>query len=381
MMSMNAETSEERRLPPNLAAWMVVIEDDLSRTQFMVDALKAGGHQAVAMSWCRSWGIDGESASPRLLIISERALRSGLADRESLGRVKDRGIPILAVLDDDTNPLTLSGPLRDVDDWVSVCNLDREFAARAGLILRRREQGLAHSSARPSPLNAGESFLSLVIHDIRNPLNVIKLTLRLLSQSLPKGDPNLAEDLKILEEQEYQIERMLVKVSDYMKLFEGELPHPAIEFSPARLVDELIEERAMRVDARAEKVVYEPDPSCPGEVAFDPRLARLAIQSALDNAASAGGSLPIRLRMKGAPDRWQTFVTVDRAPPSSVHSHELSARAFERICGTERERRGLDLAIAARVSEIFGGSARLEAVAGEQTTIVLDWPVRLNPIA
>jgi hypothetical protein len=41
------------------------------------------------------------------------------------------------------------------------------------------------------------------------------------------------------------------------------------------------------------------------------------------------------------------------------------------------ERRGLDLAIAARVSEMFGGTARLDAVEDRGTTVVLDWPTRL----
>lgn len=381
MISMNAEASEDRRLSPSLAAWIVVVDDETSRAQFMVKTLKSRGFQAVAMTWSRASGSDGKSDSPRLLIVSESAVRAGLMDRETLRRAKNLGIPILALLDDETDPITLTGPLRDLDDWLSVGNLDRELAARAELILRRREQSHGPSSAKAATATLDESFLALIIHDIRNPLNVIKLTLRLLSQSLPKGDPNLEEDLKILDENEGQIESILGKISDYMKLCEGAPPLPAIEFSPARLVDELIEERAGKVEFKIGKVVCEPDPGCPAKVALDPRLARLAIQSALENATSAVGSLPIRLRMKGGPDRWQTLITVDRAPPTSVKPHELSARSFERICGTERERRGLDLAIAARVSQIFGGSARLEVVPGEHSTIVLDWPARLNPVA
>ncbi len=58
-------------------------------------------------------------------------------------------------------------------------------------------------------------------------------------------------------------------------------------------------------------------------------------------------------------------------------STELRPHLFERLCGTAAERRGMDLAIAARVSELFGGTARLEAVEQKGTTILLDWPVRL----
>ncbi|MDR3634415.1 MAG: hypothetical protein P4L84_11470, partial [Isosphaeraceae bacterium] len=54
----------------------------------------------------------------------------------------------------------------------------------------------------------------------------------------------------------------------------------------------------------------------------------------------------------------------------------LRSQAFERLCGTAAERRGMDLAIAARVTELFHGSARLDVAAGG-TTLVFDWPERL----
>jgi hypothetical protein len=38
----------------------------------------------------------------------------------------------------------------------------------------------------------------------------------------------------------------------------------------------------------------------------------------------------------------------------------------------------MDLAIAARVSEDFGGTARLALAPGGGTTVVLDWPARLT---
>ena len=50
---------------------------------------------------------------------------------------------------------------------------------------------------------------------------------------------------------------------------------------------------------------------------------------------------------------------------------------FERLAGSAAERRGLDLAIASRISELFGGSARLVAEPERRTAVVLDWPSRL----
>lgn len=373
---MNAELPNKRRPPLSSAGCIVVVDDDDSRSHKMLDMLRARGFQAISTPASRFSNLKWETESPHLLIVSESAYRSGIADAETLAQARSLGVPVIAVLEDETDPLSLTSPFEDFDDWVSVRNLESEFVARVGRVMNRRDQNKPRPSTQDSRMKVDGSFLALVVHDIRNPLNVIKLTLRLLSQSVPKGNTDLAEDLRIIDENSREIERMLINVVDYMKLFEAESIFPAFDFSPSRLVDELLEERAERLGPNGVKVVIDHDPSTPGEVSLEQGLARLAIQYVLENASAASGTLPIRLRTQGGPDRWQTLVTVDLAPACSVKSVELSTRSFERLNGIERERRGLDLAIAARVSEIFGGAARLEVVNGEQSTIVLDWPAR-----
>ena len=84
----------------------------------------------------------------------------------------------------------------------------------------------------------------------------------------------------------------------------------------------------------------------------------------------------MRVVLKGESDGWITEIAVDLPPPPSVQPVVLHPMAFERFCGCEAERRGLDLAIAAKVSELFGGTARLDVREGRGTSIVLDWPTR-----
>ena len=72
-----------------------------------------------------------------------------------------------------------------------------------------------------------------------------------------------------------------------------------------------------------------------------------------------------------------TEIAIDEPAPASVGSTMLGPSSFERLCGFAAERRGMDLAIAAKVSELFGGSARLELTASRGTVVVLDWPERL----
>jgi len=200
----------------------------------------------------------------------------------------------------------------------------------------------------------------------------------MIEQAVPKGNADLEEDLRFVEENFKQIERMLTQLSDYYRLYEEGVVTPA-EFSPPRLLDEVIENRAVKMGTKAGPVQLKVEESCPSEAALDPVRARQAIQYALANATASanGGGVLVKARGGLDPDRWVIEVGIDHPPPPSVKAFDLRPDLFERLCGTAAERRGMDLAIAARISELFGGTARLDVDERRGTTIVLDWPTRL----
>ena len=101
----------------------------------------------------------------------------------------------------------------------------------------------------------------------------------------------------------------------------------------------------------------------------------MAIQYVISNALVSTSS-PVEITICGGSDRLITEVRIDRPPPPSVKSVALRPNAFERLCGTAAERRGLDLAIAARISQMFW-ERRIDAVEDRDTTVVLDWPTPL----
>jgi signal transduction histidine kinase len=220
-------------------------------------------------------------------------------------------------------------------------------------------------------------FLSLVVHDLRTPLNVIGLTLRLISQSVPKGNSDLDEDIHVVQENLGQIERMLVHLSDYCRLVEDKVAPRPTPFDPRQLIRDLVDERAARSAPGASRVRFAVKDGCPPEVELDPAWARLAVQHALSNALSASEGGPVDVTLDGSDGRLTVGLDIERAPPPSVQSIELRSDIYERLFGTAQERRGLDLAIAARVSELFGGTARLDVLGDRGTRIVLDWPARL----
>ena len=353
----------------------VMVLDDLpARSAQIAGHLEAQGH-VVARS-----GISPGAAAlirrdrPDLLVLAVG--REGAGPAEVHAVAHELGISLLAVVAGGADPRAVVDLHEAVGDWVSDVALATELAPRAARLLRR--EGTS-KTGRTQPPTGIETF-PVIVHDMRTPLNVIGLSLRMIEQGMPRNDPDLQEDLRFVEENFKQIERMLSQLSDYFRLFEISGPGPASEFSPERFLSDVLASRPERERPGSPPVAVrlDVDPTCPAEAVLDPARARIAIQYALTNAvAAANGTGGVRVTARGGPDRWITEIAIDHPPPASVKAVELRPDVFERLCGTAAERRGMDLAIVARITELFGGDARLAVDAGRGTTIVLDWPARL----
>jgi signal transduction histidine kinase len=288
------------------------------------------------------------------------------------------GVPVLMVVDDLSDSPALAARLADVDDWVSAPCAVAEIPVRVARLLRRSRLDAGLETPAGGTLAVGPRLLSLVVHDLRTPLNVIGLSLRVLAQTLPRTDPEIDEDLRFMEENFQLMVSMLHQLSDFHRLNQPTPQFDPVTFDPRRLADDLVAELESKAGPHSSRVTLQVDPSCPPEVTLDPLRAKQALQYAVANAshaARAGGI--VRVVLRGSDGKWVTEIAVDRPPPPTVRPVTLSPNRFERTCGAEAERRGMDLAIAARVSELFGGSARLDVREGQGTSVILDWPVGL----
>jgi len=223
-------------------------------------------------------------------------------------------------------------------------------------------------------------LLGMIVHDIRNPLNVIGLTVRVIEQMAPLIRAELEEDLGFLRDNASQIEAILALLSDLCRINEENVPHSPYEFNPGRFIEDLLTERAHKGNDKAFPARLEQDSSTPSSVILDPVLARIALLAVLTNAASAT-DFPLQVRTAGNGDRWTISISVEKPPPRTVVSHEVKPDVFQRLIGSPAERRGLDLAIASWISAQFGGTIRLEVVPETKSTIVIDWPVNAGKAA
>ncbi len=218
-------------------------------------------------------------------------------------------------------------------------------------------------------------FVSLVVHDLRTPLNVIGLSLRLIDQSIAHRTKDLDEDLRVVQDNVFQIERMLAHLSDYCRLIDEKMGLRPTLFNPRRMLEEVVEEQSLRIQGASIRLEFRE--GYPTEVDLDPNWARLAVRHALGNALAASEGSPIRAILGGGPDRFELEVRTERPPTDSVRPMALGVETYERLFGSKYERRGLDLAIAAGVTELFGGKARLDVDKDRGTSIFLDWPTRV----
>lgn len=368
--------AEQRRADESIPVVAVVAAAEAGETAAWAAELENQGYRVERVSDPASAERMIEGTPPAVLVI-QPTVPADPSFARLRRAARSRAIPILDIIPDSHRASGPGDPILQADEVVFVSRTGVELPTRIVRLHHRSQAEKSGAASASAPL-ADPHFASMIVHDLRTPLNVIGLSLRMVNQTVSNGDPDLEEDLRFIDENLKQIERMLAQLSDYCRLFDLDTAPFASEFSPQQLVSELAERRAARGGGKTVPVQLEVDDSCPEEASLDQPRVVMAIQHALANAAAAAGDGPIVVTLRGARDRWIIEVTTRRPAPPSVASQSLRPRAFERLCGTVADRRGLELAIVARISELFNGSARFQVHEDRSTSIIMDWPTRLD---
>jgi signal transduction histidine kinase len=376
-MPLPAESGTKEATRESLSG--VLVADDPAHGGEIVALLEPRGYRVQRTGTLEQTSRAFRDSPPALLILSNSITSAKDDPAELRDNLRNAGIPVLEIVEEGADLDDLVARSGGVSDWVFRSRLATELPARVARLVRHvPNRDGKPSPARTSALDPG--FIPLLVHDLRTPLNVVGLSLRMIDQAMPRDDPEVERDLRFVEENFEQMKGMLAQLSDYYQLFEPTLRLDGTEFSPQRLVDELLESRKLKPGTKSAPAQEDIQASCPESVQLDQIRARTALDYALSNASAAAGGKTVRVVLRGEPDRWITEVRLDQPPPDSVKAHDLHPHRFERLCGTASERRGMELAIVARVTQIFGGSARLEVENGNGTAIVLDWPTSLRRV-
>jgi len=206
-----------------------------------------------------------------------------------------------------------------------------------------------------------------VAHEVKNPLNSMRLWLENLRESLP-SDPEAANTaVKVLDTEIDRLDRVVKRFLDFTKPVELHLEDTAL----SELVGGVLATARPQIErAGVRAAVEQPDTLPP--VRVDRALMQQALMNLVLNACEAmprGGTLTITLRRKGEFAEIRVADTGHGIPP------EHRRRIFELFFTTRPSGSGLGLATAFRIMQLHSGSIDFESEAGRGTTFLLELPL------
>ena len=229
-----------------------------------------------------------------------------------------------------------------------------------------------HDAAQRERLSSLGRLSTVVAHEIRNPLMIIRAALRTLRRRVGSA-PDLCGPIADIDEETARLNRIVSEVLDFAK---------PIRFDMAPVeVNRVCEEaaKAVREGSPGPPITLRLDPGVPRTILDGERL-RLTLVNVLSNASAA-----VAERQDGAPAPDPIVLTtthgsgrirVDVRDRGAGIAPENLPRVFDPFFTTRRTGTGLGLAISRNIIEGMGGTIAIESSPGEGTLVRLDLPVR-----
>ncbi|HXH06337.1 MAG TPA: ATP-binding protein, partial [Vicinamibacterales bacterium] len=242
--------------------------------------------------------------------------------------------------------------------------LARTFNAMTESIARFQRE-----AAQRERLSSLGRLSTVVAHEIRNPLMIIKTAVRTLRRD--DADPErIRRAVADIDEEVARLNRIVSEVLDFARPIR-------FEAAPADL-NAICRDaaRAVADGDQAPEIAIDCDPAI-GLVVTDAERLRLALVNLLTNARQAvemrDGTGPRRIGIETrrvAPDRVRIVVrdTGPGIPPEDV------PRVFEPYFTTKRTGSGLGLAITRNIVEGLGGTIGVESRPEEGTAMIVELP-------
>lgn len=230
--------------------------------------------------------------------------------------------------------------------------------------------GLRHKRELEEKLNQTERSAVIgrltqsVAHEIRNPLNVINLSIDLVSKKFAPADEKQRQQFtRILSSIKDEITRLKHMVSDLLNY--GRPAQLSVHaFDMRGLVDETLALIRPQADEQDVEVVVEED-NAPAEVTGD----REKLKSCLSNIAiNALQAMPSGGKLTTSVHKNNGNVEVKIADTGVGISQENLSKIFEPYFSTKQAGFGLGLAVTKKIIEEHKGSIEVKSEPGEGTT-------------
>lgn len=223
-----------------------------------------------------------------------------------------------------------------------------------------------------------ERAVSMLMHDIRNPLNVISLTSEVIRQKL--RNPDLEKDVETIRANVAKIDRMVTELLDAVRLGAGEgLELQFVQTDLRQVVVESTDGAKLAYPGRIELDISD----APLNGWFDQSAITRAVENLISNAIKYGAAeKKVLIDLKVDPDYY--IISVHNwGEPIAEHQQVTLFVTFAR--GQKQSKLhhergwGIGLAYVKAVAEGHGGSVRLESSREQGTTFSILLPRNWSP--
>ncbi len=219
------------------------------------------------------------------------------------------------------------------------------------------------------------AFLAGIVHDLRNPLSVLKLSGALASPDRPAPSPEVAgKALVRVKRQAERLERMLEDLLDSVRIEAGHLELRCTERDLREIASDVVE---MFRDSSPDHNIELDVPPAPVKMSCDPLRIEQVMTNLVSNAikySPAGGSVRLKLtNSEGTATLEVSDSGVGIAPGDLAHIFEPFRRS-----GASRHQvpgAGLGLFVVRRITEAHGGNVGVESTPGAGTTFRVHLPL------
>jgi len=205
-----------------------------------------------------------------------------------------------------------------------------------------------------------------VAHEVKNPLNSMRVWLEVLKGNLP-GEPEPQQAVKMLDTEIDRLDRAVKTFLDFTRPVEIELEDSDL---PELLKD--VVEVARPSIARAGVALVKEIPEKFPPIRLDRRLIHQGVLNLILNACDAtpsGGQITVSLRQDGE------MAMVQVADTGKGISPEDRAKIFQLFYTTRPGGTGIGLANTFRFVQLHNGSIEFESEVGRGTTFTLELPL------
>jgi PAS domain S-box-containing protein len=220
-----------------------------------------------------------------------------------------------------------------------------------------------------------DEVLSVVSHDLRNPLNTIFMSSSFLCDTLPPdGQESTLRQVQIIRRAADQMNRLIQDLLDVAQIEAGRLPIEPFPASAAALVEEARESFGPLAESRGIRLEVEAPGELPRVCADRDRVLQV-FSNLIGNAVKftpEGGKIRVSAREEGARVRFLVRDTGEGIAPEEI---PYLFNRFYQVRAARRGGAGLGLSIARGIVEGHGGRIWVESTPGEGSTFCFTLPV------